>query len=171
VHAHQIIVWLESLPWKSFAQSGPGILISGIALLVVLYDRRSRLTLRARKGEWYTLTPTMSGGEVIFQGVIEVYNRSGRSNAIRDYRFRCKVEGKWREMESEFYRNTYRTGRPEESEPETANRTPFALSPYSGAEILVQSIVNPPSSPELLIEIDVEDLLGKHYQVQVRAKS
>ena len=169
--AHQIIVWFESLPWKDFAKYGLGVLISGIALLLVLYDRRPRLTLRARKGHWYTLTPTMSSGEVIFRGVIEVYNRSNRSNAIRGYRFRCKVDARWRDMESEFYKNTYRFCGPEEPEPETANRTPLALSPYSGMEVHVQAIVKLMRPSELPIEIEVEDLFSKHYRIQIKATS
>jgi hypothetical protein len=171
VHAHQFIVWLDSLPWKGFAKYGLGVLISGMALLFVLYDRRPWLTLRARKGEWYKLTPTMNGSEVIFRGVIEVYNRSNRSNAIRDYRFRCKLNGKWREMESELYKNTHRFGGPEEPEPEMANRTPFALSPYSGEQIHVQAIAKLPRPSELTIEIEVEDLFRKSYRVQVKATS
>jgi hypothetical protein len=171
VRLHQIIVWFECLPWKGFAKYGLGVLISGLALFLVLYDRRPRLTLRARKGQWYTLTPTMGGGEVIFRGVIEVYNRSNRSNAIRDYRFRCKLDDKWREMESEFYKTTYRFGGPEDPEPEIANRTPFALSPYSGAEIHVQAIVKLSRPSELPVEIEVEDLFGKRYRLQVKATS
>jgi hypothetical protein len=50
MHIHQLIAWLESLQWKGLAKYGLGV--SAIALLFVLYDRRPRLTLRARKGEW-----------------------------------------------------------------------------------------------------------------------
>jgi len=164
-------VWLESLPWEGLAKYGLGVLISGTALLFVLYDRRPRLTLRARRGKWYTLTPTVSGGEVIFRGVIEVYNRSSRSNAIGGYRFRCKLNSGWREMESEFYKKTYRFDGPDGPEPEMANRTPFALSPYSGEEIHVQAIVKLPHTAELPVEIEVEDLFRKRYRVQVKATS
>jgi hypothetical protein len=35
----------------------------------------------------------MSSGEVIFKGIVEVYNASTRANAIREYRFPCpKIE-------------------------------------------------------------------------------
>src|SRR5258708_1860564 len=77
--------------------------ISVIALFVALRDRRPRLFLSARKGDWAKLQVTQTGNDVIFQGIIEVYNRSSRANAIRDYAFSCKRENRWETMESERY--------------------------------------------------------------------
>ena len=67
-------------------------------------------------------------GELVCQGLIEVYNQSGRANAIRSYHFLCEQhDGSWREMESEIYTNS-------ESDTNVAvvyNQTPLTLEPYS----------------------------------------
>ncbi len=55
------------------------IVISFIALFVVLRDRRPRLTLRPRKGDWAKVSITHTGTEVIFRGIIEIYNTSSRA--------------------------------------------------------------------------------------------
>jgi len=96
---------LSSFSWWETFKTGTPIAISFIALYIVLLDRRARLSLKSRKGKWYTLTPTMSSGEVIFKGIVEVYNASSRANAIREYHFRCKLpDGTWKNMDSERYK-------------------------------------------------------------------
>jgi len=114
----------------------------------------------------------MSSGEVIFKGVVEVYNASSRANAIREYHFRCKLpDGTWKDMESERYKITaFRSGEGPD-EPETFNETPLSLAPYSGAELPVQAIVKLPRPYELPVAVEIEDLFGKTYCVHVTAIS
>ncbi len=165
--------WMSSWPWRSLVKDGVPVIISLVALLIVIYDRRPRLALKARKGEWYTLTPTMGGNEVIFRGVVEVYNRSNRANAIRGYHFRCKQQdGSWKDMESERYRNGYRTGT--SADDQSFNETPLSLAPYSGVEVPVQAfvkIIKLRRPYELPVKIEIEDLFGKRYCVEVNAVS
>jgi hypothetical protein len=114
----------------------------------------------------------MSSGEVIFKGIIEIYNASSRANAIREYRFRCKLpDGKWKDMDSERYQITAFRTEIGQVEPETFNETPLSLAPYSGAEVPVQAIVKMPRPYELPIIVEVEDLFGKKYRVEVTAIS
>lgn len=146
--------------WHVVAPLVP-IAISSTALGVVLYDRRARLVLRTRRGEWSTLKRA-SSGEVIFKGVVEVYNRSSRASAIREYHFQYRTEeGIWETMESERY----------EDEGETFNPTPLLLPPYSGTEVRVEAIARIPHPHELPVRIMIEDLFGTTYAVEVLAKS
>ena len=47
---------------------------------------------------------TVRGMEIIFSGVVEVYNTSGRANAIKSYEFFYRGgDGSWKEMESRRY--------------------------------------------------------------------
>jgi hypothetical protein len=164
--------WLSALPWWEIFKTGTPITISLTALSIVLFDLRPRLSLKSRKGNWNTLTPTMSTGEVIFKGIVEVYNASSRADAIREYHFRCKrPDGTWKDMDSERYKITaFRSGS-DMDEPETFNETPLSLAPYSGAEVPVQAIVKIPRPYELPIIVEVEDLFGKKYCVEVTAIS
>ena len=63
------------------------IIMSASALFFVLKDRHPKLEIRAKFGDWYKLKVTLAGAEIMFQGVIEVYNRSSRANAVRGYGF------------------------------------------------------------------------------------
>jgi hypothetical protein len=164
--------WFSSFSWWEIFKTGTPIAISFTALSIVLFDRRPRLSLKSRKGKWYTLTPTMSSGEVIFKGIVEVYNASSRANAIRGYHFRCKLpDGTWKDMDSERYKITaFRSGS-DLDEPATFNETPLSLAPYSGAEVPVQAIVKMPRPYELPIIVEVKDLFGKKYRVEVTAIS
>lgn len=58
----------------TIAASGVSLIISVTALSVSLWDRRPRLMLRARKGDWYHLKPSLRRTEVIFMGMIEIFN-------------------------------------------------------------------------------------------------
>lgn len=160
------------LPWEKIVLTGTPIVLSVLSLAFVLFDRRARLAVRTRKGKWCELTPTMgTEGLMIFRGVIEAYNRSSRANAIRDYRFEAKIDGKWQEMESEKYRNTYRTMTAEDEE--IFNATPLTLAPYSGVELKIQAFVPIPSwtrGYELTVRVTIEDLFGKRYRVEVTAQ-
>jgi hypothetical protein len=154
-------------PVLSFLQVAVPISISLIALWISPRDRRPRLTLKARKGNWYVLK-SVTQGEFIFMGVIEVYNVSSRANAIRGYKILGKREdGDWSEMETE--RCT--VSDPEFGDADTFNRTPLTLAPYSGIEVKVQGIANKPQPYEMQVAIFVEDLFGKQYSLEVKAIS
>src|SRR6266478_5011178 len=128
------------------------IVISFIALFVVLRDRRPRLTLRPRKGDWAKVSITHTGTEVIFRGIIEIYNTSSRANAIREYEFWCKRGTDWEKMDSERYHEMTN------NEAKVNNVTPLTLTPYSGIEANVMAFTKAPVS-EMPIRIEVEDLL------------
>jgi hypothetical protein len=144
------------------------ILISCVALFFVLNDRRARLDVRSKRGDWYNLRMTL-GSEMIFQGVIEVYNRSSRSNAIRAYSFEYKdINGKWKPMESEQYTNKSPDG--ERTSDQVYNRTALAISPYSGVEVWVQALTRSARPKERLqVRITIEDLFGKQHKKEVNA--
>src|SRR4051812_34022959 len=94
-----------ALMWDVIKATVP-VFISGCALFFVLKDRRPKMYLGAKRGDWCKLRMTLDGSEVMFQGVIEVYNGSSRANAIRGYAFKYKAsDGRWREMEYEQYTN------------------------------------------------------------------
>src|SRR5947209_2182464 len=122
-------MWQEIVQWwwsiAPYLKTPAPIVISLIALSVTFWDRRPRLLVRPRKGSThnpYKLCPTAQGG-LAFLGGIEVYNLSGRPNAIRGYAFWQKNDdGAWIVMESQNYK--------ESSEDETfikRNETPVLL--------------------------------------------
>jgi hypothetical protein len=138
------------------------VVISVTALFVSLRDRRPRLALRPRKGDWYKLDDSITGKELIFRGIVEAYNVSSRANAIRVYEFWCKREGgDWEKMESEFFTV--------DGKDENGNVTPFTLAPYSGAELHVIAVGKTPKPTKMQVRIRVEDLFGKHYKLEVTA--
>lgn len=144
------------------------ILISFVALFFVLSDRRAKLDVRSKRGDWYKLRMTL-GSEMMFQAVIEVYNRSSRSNAIRGYSFEYKdIDGKWKPMESEQYTNKSPDG--DGTMDQVYNRTALAISPYSGVEARVQALARS-ARPKagLQVRITVEDLFGKQHKIEVNA--
>jgi hypothetical protein len=136
--------------------------LAAVALFVSLRDRRPMLFVRARKGDWAKLQVTQTGKDVIFQGIIEIYNRSSRANAIREYAFFCKPRNEWVAMESERYMET------SNSETTVQNVTPLALPPYSGVEVYVMAFTKTPLQ-NMPVRIDVEDIFGKRYSVEVAA--
>jgi hypothetical protein len=144
------------------------LVIAVTALSVSLWDRRRRLVLRARKGKWLHLKPTLHHKEVIFMGMIEIYNASSRTNAIRDYRFWCRrKDEEWQPMESEHYTNsTVGT-----DEAEVCNETPLTLASYSGTQARVQALTKGPQPYHMEVRIEVEDLFGKTYRVEVKVES
>lgn len=58
------------------------LLFSIASFAYVNYDRRVRLLLRPRKGDWCVLDRATNGRETIFRGIIEIYNQSSRANAV-----------------------------------------------------------------------------------------
>lgn len=154
-------------PVWSFLKVAIPIAISLIALWFSIKDRRPRLQLRARKGEWCVLKPAPDKKEFIFVGIVEVYNVSARANAIRAYQIWGKRGGHWEKMETERYRVTV----PDIAEAEVFNHTPLTLAPYSGIEAYIQSIGKMPQPYEMEVKVEVEDLFGKKYHVVVQAKS
>jgi hypothetical protein len=143
------------------------IVISVTALFISLRDRRPRLTLRSRKGDWCKLTGTVNKSEVMFRGLVEVYNVSGRANAIRGYEFWGRRDsGSWEKMESELYRESAAGGPAEKS-----NQTPLTLAPYSGIEVDVLAFTKMPQPYQMQVRVEVEDLFGKRYRVDVTATS
>ena len=160
---HSVVVVHSALP-----ETPAPIVISLIALSVTFWDRRPRLLVRPRKGSThnpYKLCPTAQGG-LAFLGGIEVYNLSGRPNAIRGYAFWQKNDdGAWIVMESQNYK--------ESSEDETfikRNETPVTVAPYSGTEVRVLAFASVKHRPsEMSVRIEVEDLFGKRYRIEVLA--
>src|SRR5437879_2245061 len=102
-------MWQEIVQWwwsiAPYLKTPAPIVISLIALSVTFWDRRPRLLVRPRKGSThnpYKLCPTAQGGSA-FLGGIEVYNFSGRPNAIRGYAFWQKNDdGAWIVMEGKI---------------------------------------------------------------------
>jgi hypothetical protein len=80
------------------------LVISATALLIVLWDRKPRLNIKARSKLWYHLRPNSSRTHVNFMGSIEIYNVSGRANAVRAYHIWCQRAGfGWEKMAVDRY--------------------------------------------------------------------
>jgi hypothetical protein len=138
-----------------------------VALWITLHDRRAQLVLRERRGDWCKLMPTLDRSEVIFQGIVEVYNVSSRANAIRQYEFWEKREGgDWEKMESELYRDSI-----SQRDRTTYNLTPLTFEPYSGSEIRVMAFSKMPQPFVMQIRVRVQDLFGKWHEAEVKAVS
>jgi hypothetical protein len=140
------------------------IIISLIALYFSLHDRRPRLRVRMRRGDWAKIGQTQTG-DVMFKGVIEIYNASSRANTVSDYVFHCKRKNEWVKMESERYEDSHPGGK----DHSVANPTPLAIGPYSGVDVNVIALTDPPLDHEMVVRIEVEDLFGKKYRSEVLA--
>jgi hypothetical protein len=141
--------------------------ISVLALELTLRDRRPRLVLKSRKSSAhrvYRLHRTTNG--IAFVGGVEVYNMSGRANAIRDYSFFYRDDEKrWKVMESQNYEE-----KSEDGSVEQRNPTQVALAPYSGTEVKVLALTDNNLKSKLDVRIELEDLFGKHYSIEVSAE-
>ena len=167
--------WLEILDaaWHSLVRLlPPGVptVLSLIALYLTLKDGRPKLLLRPRKSaayNTYRLQRTLEG-QTAFVGGVEVYNLSGRPNAVRDYAFwRKDKDGVWRSMESQNYKE-----RPGEDGIFTnRNQTPVTLAPYSGAEIRVMAFAEISRDVQMDVRIEIEDLFGNRYRLEVNASA
>jgi hypothetical protein len=162
------------LTWD-FVKNHAALVISVISLgisfavaVISLHDRRPRLKLRARRGEWCVL---QSGTHIMFAGVIEAYNLSNRASAIRDYFFwEQTASGNWLEMESERYEEAETQGHLPTGTEQVSNRTPLTIAPYSGAELRLRAITSLPQARELRVRVEVEDIFGKRHRVEVVAR-
>lgn len=157
--------------WLSPSISVASFVLSVTALTISVRDRRPHLVVRPRKGDWAKFVVTHTDKDVMFKGVVEIYNRSSRANAIRDYAFWCKRETRWEPMESERFKNIHQRQRDQfgEIKEKVSNVTPLALAPYSGIEAEVMAFTGLPPAHEIMIRIEVEDIFGKRYRTEVLA--
>jgi hypothetical protein len=142
----------------------------------IYYDRRIKLVVRARKGDWYVLDPAIKQDETLLRGVIEVYNHSSRPNTICGYRFWTDNNGVHEDLESEMVEIVEKEQAPNSKGDEKRqqfNVTPLTLAPYSGIEVHIHAIVKGKHvllQDHLPITVEVEDVFGKHYKAEVNAK-
>jgi hypothetical protein len=135
------------------------------------WHNRPRIHVRTRRGDWTEISETQTGKEVIFNGIVEVYNLSSRANAIREYNFWWKRAKEWVPMGSERYTQSERVQQGAEFRQETwvSNATPLAIAPYSGAEVHVAAFAKVPVPSQILIRVELKDLFGKTYRTEVKA--
>lgn len=171
--------------WE-FLKAGASAVSAVIALLALIlsiasfayvsYDRRSKLVVQARKGDWYVLDPAIRQNETLLRGVIEVYNQSSRPNTICGYRFWTDNNGVHEELESEvvdFVEKEQPANCEEVEKRQQFNVTPLTLAPYSGIEVHIHATVKGKQvllQDHLLVTVEVEDVFGKRYQAEVKAK-
>ena len=143
------------------------LLFSIASFAYVNYDRRVKLLLRPRKGNWYALDRATNGTETIFRGIIEIYNQSSRANAVRGYRFWIDNNGAHEDLESEMVCIS-----DEQETSESFNVTPLPIAAYTGTEAHIYAIVKGvhrlPGN-HLPVTVEVEDIHGKRYTAVVRA--
>lgn len=151
------------------------LLFSIASFAYVNYDRRVKLLLRPRKGDWCVLDRATSGRETIFQGIIEVYNQSSRPNTICGYRFWIDNNGLREDLEGEMVSISERNDPPLPDEEETSeqfNVTPLTIPAYTGAVVCIHSIVKGRHTlpgDYLPIVVEIEDVHGKRYTAEVKA--
>jgi hypothetical protein len=151
------------------------LLFSVASFAYVNYDRRVKLLLRPRKGDWCVLDRASNGRETIFRGIIEAYNHSSRPNAIRGYRFWIDNNGVHEDLESEMAAIGERNIPPLPDEQETSelfNVTPLPIPAYTGVEVRLYAIIKSVHTllgDHLPITVEIEDIHGKHYTANVKA--
>jgi hypothetical protein len=147
-------------------------LLSLVALYVVLLDRRPNLSLQAKKGQWIVVSKATPGGWLV-EGIIEAYNVSSRANTIREYLLSVKGDdGNWVPLECEQYTLVTTSDR-DEAPPRTEttrNETPLVLPPYSGIIVPIAAVTGQMKRPEL-VRVEVMDLFGKRYSLEVPSSS
>jgi hypothetical protein len=169
-----------------FLKAEAPVLSATIALLALVfsiasfayvsYDRRTKLVVRARKGDWYILDPAIKKNETLLRGVIEVYNQSSRPNTICGYRFWIDNNGVHEDLESEMVVVVEKEQLAASDGNETRqqfNVTPLTLAPYSGVEVPIHAIVKGKHfllQDHLPVAVEVEDVFGKRYMAEVKAK-
>lgn len=151
------------------------LLFSIASFAYVNYDRRVKLLLRPRKGEWCVLDRATNGRETIFQGIIEVYNHSSRPNAIRSYRYWIDNNGVHEDLESEMV-SIGECSDPripvEKEYKELFNVTPLPIPAYTGVEARIYAIVRGVHTlpgNHLPITVEIEDIHGNCYTAVVKA--
>jgi hypothetical protein len=163
-------------PAKSAIIALLALIFSIAAFAYVSYDRRMKLVVRARKGDWYVLDPAIKQDETLLRGVIEVYNHSSRPNTICGYRFWTDNNGVREVLESEMVEiveEEQATNSEEDERRQQFNVTPLALAPYSGIEVHIHAIVKGKHvllQDHLPVTVEVEDVFGKRYKAEVKAK-
>jgi hypothetical protein len=151
------------------------LLFSIASFAYVNYDRRVKLLLQPRKGDWCVLDRATNGRETIFQGIVEVYNHSSRPNAIRGYRFWIDNNGKHEDLESEMAAIDERSDPPvpgEEESKELFNVTPLSIPAYTGVEARIYAMVKGVhclNGDCLPVTVEIEDIHGKRYTAVVNA--
>jgi hypothetical protein len=168
----QVLTWLRSVSLRSFLAFAIPTGISLTALFVALHDRRPRLDLRARKGDWCKIQQSTGhlGDGVMFVGIIEVYNVSARSNAIRKYEFWCMNEhDKWETIESEYFTEYERSDPNEKVLKQLSNPTGLTLPPFSAGEVRLMGFSKGRKPKNMQVKIEIEDMFGKRYKLQVEA--
>jgi hypothetical protein len=152
------------------------LFVSIVSFAYVMHDRRTKLVVRARKGDWYVLDPAIKRDETIFRGVIEIYNHSSRPNTVCDYHFRIDLNGVHETLESEMVEISERdeTANPDEAgDVQKFNVTPLVLAPYAGVEAPIHAIIKGKHAllqDHLPVIVVVEDVFGRCYSVEVKAK-
>jgi len=106
----------------------------------------------------------------MFMGIIEVYNVSARSNAIRAYEFWYMNEhDKWEKMESEYFTEYERGERNKEVLKSVSNPTGLTLPPFSAGEVRLMGFLKSRKPKNMQVKIEIEDMFGKRYKLQVKA--
>lgn len=165
----KVSVWSAIIPML-------GSILSVASFTYVRYDRRIKLVVRPRKGDWYILDPAIKGNETLLRGVIEVYNHSSRPNTICGYNFWVDNNGVHEDLESEMgeaVRREQPSNSEGENKPQQFNVTPLTLAPYSGIEVPIWAIVRGKHvllQDHLPVTIEVEDVFGKRYKTEVKDK-
>jgi len=153
----------------SFVKTFLPITVSATALAFVLHDRRAHLYLKEKRGKWCELDRNyLNKTEVIFTGIVEIYNASSRANAVREYQFFRHVSGdEWIPMDSEQYNGEQVTGRT----PDIFNQTALTLAPFSATELKVQAFAKMDKQPhEMTVKIVIEDLFENSYSLKVKVE-
>jgi hypothetical protein len=151
------------------------LLFSIASFAYVNYDRRVKLLVRPRKGDWYVLDRATNGRETIFRGIIEVYNHSSRPNVICGYRFWIDNNGVHEDLENEMASIGERSAPPTPHEEETEelfNVTPLPIPAFTGVEAHIYAIVRGVHTlpgNHLPITVEIEDIHGKRYTAEVKA--
>jgi hypothetical protein len=151
------------------------LLFSIASFAYVNYDRRVKLLLRPRNGDWCVLDRAINGRETIFRGIVESYNHSSRPNAIRGYRFWIDNNGVHEDLESEMAAIGEQNDPPLPDEQEISelfNVTPLPIPAYTGVEVRIYAIVKGVHTlpgNHLPITVEIEDIHGKRYTAVVKA--
>ncbi len=151
------------------------LLFSIASFAYVNYDRRVKLFLRPRNGDWCVLDRAINGRETIFRGIVEAYNHSSRPNAIRGYRFWIDNNGVHEDLESEMAAIGEQNDPPLPDEQEISelfNVTPLPIPAYTGVEVRIYAIVKGVHTlpgNHLPITVEIEDIHGKRYTAVVKA--
>jgi hypothetical protein len=151
------------------------LLFSIASFAYVNYDRRVKLLLRPRKGDWCVLDRNTNGRETIFRGIIEIYNHSSRPNAVCGYRFWIDNNGVREELESEMAYIGERSSPPAPDEQETSelfNVTPLPIPAYTGTEARIYATVKGVHTlpgNHLPVTVEIEDIHRKRYKAVVQA--